>query len=81
MVDTIGGSGLGSTKTSSGSTPWLTCLFFPAYFGWSSIINMSRGITASQCGLLDALVCYALYPFFYNPFLVRTSRSPTSTLD
>ena len=80
-MDTSGGSGLGPIKMSYGSMDWPICLFFPAFYSWPITTTISRGITAVQCGLLDALVCYALYPFFYNPFLDRTSRSLTSTLD
>jgi len=80
-VEPFGGSGLGPTKTPSGSMDLLTYLFLPVFFGWPTITQISRGITAIQCGLLDALVSYALYPFFFNPFLVRTSPSATNTLD
>jgi len=81
MVEPFGGFGHGRSKMPLGSTDWPTYLFSPACFGWHSITTINRGITALQCGLLDALVSYALYPFFYNPFLVRTSPSATNTLD
>ena len=79
MAKASGGSGHGPIKMLSGSMLWPTYLFFPAYFGWSNIITISRGITANQCGLLDAQVCSALYLFFYKPFLARISRLATNT--
>ena len=81
MVEPFGESGHGPIKTPSGSTEWLTYLFLPVFCSWPTITQLSRGTTAIQCGLLDALVCFALYPFFFNPFLVRTSPSAISTLD
>ena len=81
MVEPFGGFGHGRSKMQPGSTDWLTYLFLPVSYSWPTITQISLGITAIQCGLLDALVSYALYPFFYNPFLVRTSPSATNILD
>jgi hypothetical protein len=79
MVELSGESGLGRIKIPYTSTRWPTCLFSPAFWLWRNTTQLSLGITAIQCGSLDALVYCALYPLFFNPFLARTSRSAIKT--